>query len=383
MAESSDRNHPAFSTPQQQELKIPGGTSQGAAAAAGEIFKATQLTSEQWQILFETRHLNKALFIDADKPKYSFEPVLQLRRGMLPKLKVDERSEIEAHLTYTERSKLFVENHFTEVEASFQCPFVAVSASYEENEKTAHRKEKRTVNTTCKWNFSRVIVKLDDPTTIEPTPEFVREVDKILTSPSHKQYAEFEKLFMKYGHKIPTEITLSGQLYHTDVTERVAKVNEKGHAQQVKGKFEVRINDVWGMKVGKGLGYGRGNESLNREENIYQKSSITFKATGGNVLLCQDPAKWIPTVEHWQNWDVIKNENFIPLYKILDEEQQRQIELLIPPSESKNVQKSPLRDSYSVTLQPTPTLSLTDRLQVHSSFGLIEILLAVLLLLKK
>ncbi|CAF1101837.1 unnamed protein product [Rotaria sordida] len=191
------------------------------------------------------------------------------------------------------------------------------------------------------WNFPRAIIKLDNRS-VEPTSEFLHEVDRILSLPIENQYEQFEELFSNYGHVIAIELTIGGQLYHTDMREKEGAIDETQHVEERKQEFKAAVKQVpvaagVVMEVEVGAAAGTNNEVRSRHEDDRQTMSTTFQTTGGNTTLCQDPGKWVSTIENFLNWRVINIEKAVPVYKILDKERQNQIESVLSRQQSKPI----------------------------------------------
>ncbi|CAF0960958.1 unnamed protein product [Rotaria sordida] len=191
------------------------------------------------------------------------------------------------------------------------------------------------------WNFPRAIIKLDNRS-VEPTPEFLHEVDRILSLPIENQYEQFEELFSNYGHVIAIELTIGGQLYHTDMREKEGAIDETQHVEERKQEFKAAVKQVpvaagVVMEVEVGAAAGTNNEVRSRHEDDRQTMSTNFQTTGGNTTLCQDPGKWVSTIENFLNWRVINIEKAVPVYKILDKERQNQIESVLTRQQSKPI----------------------------------------------
>ncbi|CAF1278079.1 unnamed protein product [Rotaria sordida] len=303
--------------------------------SSSEMKNASQLTIEHWKYIFETCNLGKALFIDGLKPKYSHESAIRLKDNTKPKTVVCDSSSIDARLTYTERSKLFVEYKFNDIEKSFSCPFVSFSDNYEKNEKMARNSSKKNLFTTCTWNFPRVSIKLDSHN-IEATSEFLRDVDIILNSSTQDQYDRFKELFSDYGHVIATELIIGGQLHHADMRERTGSVDETQHKEERKQEFRAAVNLVTipakiliKAEASADAGAGKKTEAKFRDEDNRQIMNTTFQATGGDTLQCEGSSKWVSTIENFLNWRVISIEKTVPLYKLLDKDRQDKIESVL------------------------------------------------------
>jgi hypothetical protein len=170
----------------------------------------------------------------------------------------------------------------------------------------------------------------------------LHEVDAILNLSIQDQYGRFKELFEKYGHVIATVLTIGGQLYHTDMRERKGSVDEIQHKEERKQEFRAAVNQVAVpakvlMEAGVGTGTGTKNEAKSRDDDNRQTMNTTFQATGGETVLCQDPSKWVLTVENFLNWRVINIEKTIPLYKIVDKERQCKIESVLYQHERKTI----------------------------------------------
>ncbi len=61
------------------------------------------------------------------KPHYSFEILIQLKENIKLKVHISDPVIIDTYLSYKQPSKSFIKSNFTEMEASFSCPFVAIS----------------------------------------------------------------------------------------------------------------------------------------------------------------------------------------------------------------------------------------------------------------
>ncbi|UJR06617.1 hypothetical protein I4U23_010901 [Adineta vaga] len=273
------------------------------------------------------------MFINEKKPKHSFEPIIQLKTDVKLKALDFDTTDFDAHIAYTERTNAFIENKLTNMDTNLSCPFVAVPAEYEKSDREACTTRKKKLYITCTWDCPRMRIKIDTDC-FEPTQQFLSEIDRILCLPIEEQYDQLEKLHSKYGHKIATEVVIGGQLFHTDVQDQDSVIDVLSHKNNLKVAFSasikrIPITDELGMTIKGGFGGGRVKENRSQNEADDQTMNFTFKATGGDAVLCQEPGKWVATVPDYRNWRVIKIEKFEPLYKILDKEREEKIKLAI------------------------------------------------------
>ncbi|CAF1159151.1 unnamed protein product [Adineta ricciae] len=338
--------------------------------------KAQSLTKMQSQYIVQVCNLNRAMFIDGEKPKHSFETVIQMKDDVKLKALDFDIMSFDAHVTYTERASAYVENKLTGADLSLSCPFIAAPVEGEKSKKNASTSRKKQVYITCTWDCPRMRVKIDEDR-FEPTRIFLNEVDRILGLPIEEQYGQFEKLHTKYGHKIATEVVIGGQLFHTDVKNQDSVVDVSSHKNNLKAAFsasitKVPITDELGMTVKGGIGGGKLSENRSHNENDIQMMHFTFRATGGDTVLCQEPGKWIATVPEYHNWRVIAIEKLEPLYKVLDDERQRKIELALQHYNTvKLASERSLNDSCDI-VKLEITLIADDRLVFRQIYQLLS-----------
>ncbi|CAF1675758.1 unnamed protein product, partial [Adineta ricciae] len=176
---------------------------------------------------------------------------------------------------------------------------------------------KKTLYTTCVWNFPRVEVFLyaeeENCQYLEPTEQFEQAVEAALLLPTlHQQEMELKKVFNHYGQFYPKVVILGGQLFQTDTQTVDVTVNEQKHKNMVEAGFKAAI----GLYSG-GAGGGVSSNEQTSNQSTVQQSSTALETVGGDTLIGSNTSQWCVSVGDYTKWDVIEYGEFISTYELL------------------------------------------------------------------
>ncbi|CAH1765358.1 22259_t:CDS:2, partial [Entrophospora sp. SA101] len=154
-----------------------------------------------------------------------------------------------------------------------------------------------------------------------PSNKLTKAVQKALNT--ENPYHELEIIFSKYGHLLCKKIILGGKLsrsQHLDLNENLfteRKIEKKIDPLSINNNKELDEILIEWDEI-----HGKINDDFNFDNKIF--FNINGFATKRNSVI-----EWIKIMpENLKIWDVIYYADLIPLYKILEESLQKEIELL-------------------------------------------------------
>ncbi|RBR26472.1 uncharacterized protein FIESC28_00766 [Fusarium coffeatum] len=245
-----------------------------------------------------------------DDEKYHFR---------IPRFRVDDDSSVTVVETKTNFEKSMAKSSFSEtsfqVEAS--ASFLGVSGGAQagastgstDNSSSLEAKEERSLVVNYNTKFPRVTLYWDYKS-LAVSQECL---DDIKTVVDPRTAAEFHQ---KYGHVFSRRVQLGGRLSSSErvVSTQGSKVEEQ--AEKLKASASASINSSFFQ-----ASVSASHEKQSKEGSSSSKrdfsSSMAWEATGGDTLLCNNPAEWCATVSLHNNWRIVNQDEVVPLYKFL------------------------------------------------------------------
>ncbi|KAI9371423.1 hypothetical protein BJX61DRAFT_543675 [Aspergillus egyptiacus] len=250
----------------------------------------------------------------------------------IPRFVVEDDAYVDSFETKTSVSSSFARSSFaqTEIEASVSGGAFGVSAGisagFSKNESNglseAESEEKKMMH--ISYNFPRVVLHLDQyslglSTECSEDLERLRSLYKS-NPPTRKGHGpvvdELIAFHHKYGHFFATRVELGGRLYSSESFAALATASTSEATRQMKMAANASISSSF---VQASASYSKSQQSAqqNSQSNSSMQSSISWSAKGGNTLLCNNPPEWCPTVGDFQNWRVVKQEDVLPLNRMI------------------------------------------------------------------
>ncbi|CAF1156006.1 unnamed protein product [Adineta steineri] len=302
---------------------------------------------QKWCDIFQRCNLFQGLEFDCRTdprhPSYSPHPshhsVCQFQENITkPTYFINDASFIEAHLASNEIHNTFIRNKLVKIDANFKCPFFSFSTGSEKDDRKTEDTQKKTLYTTCIWNFPRVVVHLFNeslPLVRQPvraTDDFQEAIKEVFLEPTEatdavtlvdiqEKYKKLQKIFKLYGQVFPITVTLGGHLYQTDIRKVERNVNENEHKNKIFGNFKSLLKAVGG-----GIDGAVTTIEARRTVTIDHQSDAKFEATGGDTLLIDNISEWKSSIRDSRRWRIIQYGELIPTYNLLNNQLQKKIE---------------------------------------------------------
>ncbi|KAM0355040.1 hypothetical protein ACHAPU_000890 [Fusarium lateritium] len=235
----------------------------------------------------------------------------------IPRFRVDDDSSVTVFETKTSFEKSMANSSFSET--SFQVAAgggmfgVSVSAqagaSTGATDSTASVEAKEESSLVVNYNFPRVTLYWDHKS-LAVSEECLEDIKAVVDPRTLNEFNE------KYGHIFSTRVQLGGRLSSSQkvVTSDNSSVEEQ--ARQLKASASASVSSSFFQ-----ASVSASHEKQSKESNSSAKkdfsSSMAWEATGGDTLLCNNPAEWCSTVNLHDNWRIVNQDEVIPLYKFL------------------------------------------------------------------
>lgn len=173
------------------------------------------------------------------------------------------------------------------------------------------------------YKLPRVIHDFN-PNMIEAELWFINEIDKILEQTvDDKKYKQLCYLFDKYGHGYATKVVLGGYQIRVQLEQLDEIYDEDERKERVNGNVELACNEVG---LGLGLDWSKIRTSIRQKlmKNLTRDSSVI----DGNSLE-SDINEWCSALRDPMTWRIIEYQCIEPVYKLLDSERQRKIQIIL------------------------------------------------------
>lgn len=201
-------------------------------------------------------------------------------------------------VTYTAESAAYVRAGFDRESGTASDAFCSASVERSHKEKHAQSLSRTRRYMTGLWRYPRATVFLDECTAV--SPKFVAAVEQAVASGNAR--AKLEKVLARFGHAVPSEVLLGGQL--------MLKFAEEVDNTASEAQSEDEIAAAVSIKVASGSGSasvatGSASREQHAAERIAQQTS--FEAVGGQTLLTSNPKDWVPMLADPNLWAAIGN----------------------------------------------------------------------------
>ncbi|CAF3737479.1 unnamed protein product [Adineta steineri] len=159
-------------------------------------------------------------------------------------------------------------------------------------------------------------------------------IDTVLSiSSPDEQIKKLEEVYAQFGHVYPQTVFLGGQLYRTESHSIESEAQGDLIQKQAETCFTTSIfksSDLHG-------GFQSAENSGTRSYEQDSKQMIASK--GGDISKDGDSTIWRETVKNPLLWAIIKQDDFQPIFKLLDEERKNKIEEIEKIAKSKKLKE--------------------------------------------
>ncbi|CAF3525701.1 unnamed protein product [Fusarium graminearum] len=242
----------------------------------------------------------------------------------IPRFRVDDSSYVTVLETHNSLQASMAKSSFNEtsIEASAGGSLWGVSAAAKAGfstekgtkEVTAGSEKQEQIHVT--YNFPRVTVFLDEHS-LELTNDVKNDIAKIEEEQSNEKKKELIIAFgEKYGHVFSRRVKLGGRLISSH--ENTSKDAQKhAHTENnLKAAAAVSVSG-YGFSVSAEASHETAEATDKSEKAQSFASNMSWEATGGNTVLCNDPPSWCDTVGNFRHWRIVEQSDIVPITKLI------------------------------------------------------------------
>jgi len=118
-----------------------------------------------------------------------------------------------------------------------------------------------------RWNYPRARLRLKYCTVVSPS--FVDAIEKALAQGSEQaQFDALSDVFRQYGHAVPEEVLLGGQMFFSTRREVTGHIEAESVRTAVKAAVSIQTSDGSGGGGGAGFDDGSGSKRRSRSKSI-------------------------------------------------------------------------------------------------------------------
>ena len=283
----------------------------------GAIKSPNSLKNADWLVIARDSQMLYGFQMDGVTPKKAQRPVLFWK---VPKTTDFVRAEhleakVTSELSYTEQSASYAKSGFNSQSATAGFPFASASFERSQREKQAGSSYYKLLYLTGIWRYPRATVFLEKCTTVSPS--FKNSIHQALESADPA--TALDKVFEEFGHAIPSEVLLGGQLYFQEKREAHGSIEQNEVESTIKAAVSVKLeNTPVGNTTGSaGASFQDGSAQKVTAHEIANR--VSFEAFGGDTTLASNPARWAGTVKDPNLWAVIANDRLHSTIDLLDD----------------------------------------------------------------
>jgi hypothetical protein len=230
------------------------------------------------------------------------------------------KSEVKTNITYSERSNNRVKAGFRKEDASAAYMFASASFEHSVSEKQTSLSRSKDLFMTGMYRYPRARLFLHACTAV--STKFEAAVREALGR-GEKAYQALEAVFADYGHVVPWEIELGGQLLFEHHRRETATFEES--------KAEVSWQAAVALKFGNLSGGGSFEKTDNSVESKELKAIVDQTlgvAIGGDTTLNGNPSAFADSVKDPARWAVIAINKMLPTVELLNDELKAKVKAL-------------------------------------------------------
>ena len=264
------------------------------------IYSPGALQNADWVVIARNAALLYGFRMDGPAPARARRPVLE---WVVPERIDFARSEmfqakVESAVTYTEETAAYVRAGFDKQSATAGFPFCSASFERSHKERTASSSAHKELHQVGMWKYPRATLFLDDCTRVSAA--FVHAVRSALKAIDPRE--ALRQVLLDYGHAVPMEVTVGGQLHFEHVRVEEGETQERQVEQEIKAAVEAKYQ---GFSAS--ASHAGGTSTSHSTASVALAEQTSFDALGGDTTLVSNPAQWAPTVKDPRLWAVIGN----------------------------------------------------------------------------
>ncbi|KAF4997649.1 hypothetical protein FGRMN_3681 [Fusarium graminum] len=235
----------------------------------------------------------------------------------IPRFRVDDDSSVTVVETKTGFEKSMANSSFSE--ASFQIAAGAsmagasataqIGAAIGAKDSTAYVEAKEESSLVVNYNFPRVSLYWDHKS-LAVSEECLEDIKTVVDPRTRNEFNE------KYGHVFSTRIQLGGRLSTSQKVVTSANSRVEDQARKLKASASASISASF-AEASVSASYEKQSKQSDNSAHKDFSSSMAWEATGGDTLLCNNPAQWCSTVNLYDNWRIVNQDEVVPLYRFL------------------------------------------------------------------
>lgn len=291
---------------------------------------AINLSSEEWMHVLKSIDAFKGFEVKSDNTIQKLQTnSFKLKGGVSPKCEesfsILETAEQKVKIVYTEEENTFVQSQVLDVNVHAKC--MLFTASFQMNKKNTNNtaKKETTLYMTGMYRFPRAILSVRN--LIEPTEQFLKDVDQVINKEDATLDDLEEFVFKKYGNLFATKVTIGGQLTNTTTKTTSAESSESQITESYKASISAAYAGIGSVdaKVEKSIDEKTGEASLKT------KDELALVCCGGEAFNLFNKIKWLTSLKKSANWKVIENNEIVFLHDLLDEPRRKKIIEILQP----------------------------------------------------
>ncbi|KAK0666950.1 hypothetical protein QBC41DRAFT_324772 [Cercophora samala] len=236
----------------------------------------------------------------------------------IPSFYIDDDSKVTVTETKTAFQRSMAREGFssTAIEANGSgSPFgKSISASAALTDENSYTKE--TFNTETDftlevaYKFPRVAIDLS-PRYLQLSDECEEAINNIKSDYDKVQFVN------DYGTAFPTKVVLGGFLRSSRNVQ--VKTNEQLEAAKEETKTAAGLSFA-SPQVSFGMNYAKTTSETNKNSSgqTIGNAALTWKARGGDTVLCSNPSAWASTVKDYRYWRITEQSQTVSLVRIIE-----------------------------------------------------------------
>lgn len=304
-----DLSKPVVTSADGTTFKIP--TALSVERTQDAIQSPNALQNADWVVIARNSALLYGFRMDGPAPARARRQVLE---WVVPERIDFARSEmfqarVESAVTYTEETAAYVRAGFDKQTATAGFPFCSASFERSHKERMASASSHKELHEIGMWKYPRATLFLDDCTRV--SAGFVQAVRSALEAIDPRE--ALRQVLLDYGHAVPMEVTLGGQLHFEHVRTDDGETHEHQVEQEIKAAVEAKYQGFSASASS-----ASGTSTSHSSASVAMAEQTSFDALGGDTTLVSNPAQWAPTVKDPQLWAVIGNARLSSPLDLLD-----------------------------------------------------------------
>ncbi|KAI6764297.1 hypothetical protein HG530_008086 [Fusarium avenaceum] len=253
---------------------------------------------------------SEGLYDPADKSdkEYSFR---------IPRFRVDDDSSVTVVETKTSFEKSMADSSFSET--SFQVAAsggffgvslgVKVGGAQSSSDDSSSLKAREESSLVVNYNYPRVTLYWDAKS-LEVSEECLDDIKMVEDHDTVNRFNE------KYGHIFSKRVQIGGRLSSSEKVTSTQDTSTQTQIRKLKANASASVSSSFFQASASYSNEKQSNESKSSDAKSLEKS-MAWEATGGDTLLCNNPAQWCSTVSHYENWRIVNQDEVVRLYEFL------------------------------------------------------------------